>query len=56
MYQNRKFNPNQEDIDRGNALYGVNSQLKPTPPQLVGSVYGAERKDLSLSHQGSSFL
>lgn len=52
MYQNRKFNPDQEDIDAGNALYG-NKDLEPTPIQLIGSVYGAERSDLSFSKQGN---
>lgn len=52
MYQNRKFNPDEEDIDAGNAFYGTNKDLEPTPLQLIGSVYGAERSDLSFSKQG----
>lgn len=52
MYQNRKFNPDQEDIDAGNAFYGTDKDLQPTPIQLIGSVYGAERSDLSFSKQG----
>lgn len=54
MYQNRKYNPDQEDIDKGNALYGENKNLQPTPTQLIGSVYGAERDDLSFGQQGAS--
>jgi hypothetical protein len=55
MYQNRKFNPDQEDIDAGNALYGKDSSLLPTPIQLIGSVYGAQRDDLAFSKQGAAF-
>lgn len=55
MYQNRQFNPDQEDIDKGNALYGEDKNIEPTPIQLIGSVYGAQRKDLSLSQQGILF-
>ncbi len=50
MYQNRKFNPNQEDIDEINSVY--KTELDPTPIQLVGSVYGAGREDLAFSKQG----
>lgn len=54
MYQNRKFNPDQDDIDKMNALFGQNKDIEPTPTQLIGSVYGAERKDLSFGDQGAS--
>lgn len=53
MYQNRKFNPDQDDIDKMNALFGQNKDIEPTPTQLIGSVYGAERKDLSFGDQGN---
>lgn len=57
MYQNRKFNPDEEDIDAGEAMYpSANTDPNPTPIQLVGSVYGAERDDLTLRHQGLSIL
>lgn len=52
MYQNRKFNPDQDDIDKGDATYPTNDNPDATPIQLVGSVYGAERDDLTFKQQG----
>mmetsp|Transcript_20765 Transcript_20765/g.29851 ORF Transcript_20765/g.29851 Transcript_20765/m.29851 type:complete len:963 (-) Transcript_20765:164-3052(-) len=55
IYQNRKYNPDQDDIDAGNAMYpNSDADPDPTPIQLVGSVYGAERDDLSFGKQGAS--
>lgn len=52
MYQNRKFNPDQSDVDTGNSAYPKEDSQDATPIQLVGSVYGAERDDLTFKQQG----
>jgi hypothetical protein len=52
MYQNRKFNPDDGDVDAGNAAYPKEDSQDATPIQLVGSVYGANRDDLTFKQQG----
>ncbi len=52
MYQNRKYNPDQDDVDAKDEEYPGNGNIEACPVQLEGSVYGTFREDLTFKQQG----
>jgi Cytosolic domain of 10TM putative phosphate transporter len=51
IYENKKFNLTQDDVDTYNALFPDGEQLSATPNELIGSAYGATAGTLKFYKQ-----
>ena len=51
IYENKEFNLSEDEAEALNAITGGQYDLKATATYLLGSVYGADRKDLKLAKQ-----